>query len=108
MLSLKAKKEVQTLFEENQNLKNHNLMLSACQSVEHDNLKALHHNLDIECYQLKATIEETKAKIESLTTENYLAERKLQQLRVKIDGLKIETTKTMDNLDKEHSIAAEL
>lgn len=31
MLSLKAKKEVQTLFEENQNLKNHNLMLSVYQ-----------------------------------------------------------------------------
>jgi hypothetical protein len=30
-MSLKAKKEVQTLFEENQNLKNHNLMLSAYQ-----------------------------------------------------------------------------
>jgi hypothetical protein len=47
------------------------------------------------------------AKIESLTTENHLAERKLQQLRVEIDGLKIETTKTMKNLDKERSIAVE-
>ncbi|NP_001339193.1 uncharacterized protein [Zea mays] len=101
--SLKAEKEVQTLFEENQNLKNHNLMLS----VEHDNLKALHHNLDIECCQLKATIAETKAENESLTTENHSAERKLQQLRVEIDGLMAETTVIMNNLDKERSTAAE-
>ncbi|CAO2170853.1 unnamed protein product [Urochloa humidicola] len=98
-----AEKEVQTLLEENQKLKNDNMMLL----VEHDNLKALHQNLVIECSQLKEAIAETRAENESRIRENHSAERTLQQLGVERDGLKVEVVELTNNLDKERSIAAE-
>ncbi|CAO2178934.1 unnamed protein product [Urochloa humidicola] len=98
-----VEKEVQTLLEENQKLKNDNMILL----VEHDNLKALHQNLYIECSKLKEAIAETCAENESLIRENHSAERRLQQLGVERDGLKVEVVELTNNLDKERSTAAE-